>query len=373
MKTIKIASVLFIGALTAFINCCSAQKPTKVPMSSSHWTVNSEDFKFEEYLGVESIYLPSGFATLNDVEFHNGIIEFDIAFPQGRGFPGVTFRKQDNQNYEEFYIRPHQSGNPDANQYTPVFNGLAGWQLYYGEGHAAPIKYNYNAWNHVKLVISGTAGEVYINDMAKPLFQIYELKHGDVKGPISLKGNAKSHFANFSYTLNENPPLQLPVKEMPKLEDNVISHYKVSSAIEANEIISKPSINVDDIPELKWISLDCEYTGAINIARVTKKTNKQNVALAKIVISSEKDQSKLLEFGYSDIAQVFVNGKAVYLGNNTFRTRDYRYLGTIGYFDATFLDLKKGENEIIIALMEAFGGWGMKARLSDLKGITMTY
>ena len=162
----------------------------------------------------------------------------------------------------------------------------------------------------------------------------------------------------------------MPVKEIPKLEDNVISHYEVSSAIEANQIIPKPSINVDDMPDLKWVSLNCEFTGAINIARVTKKTNEQNVALVKIVISSDKDQSKLLEFGYSDIAQVFVNGKAVYLGNNTFRSRDYRYLGTIGYFDAAFLDLKKGENEIIIAVMEAFGGWGVKARLSDLNGIT---
>jgi len=38
--------------------------------------------------------------------------------------------------FEHFYIRPHQSGNPDANQYTPVFNGVSAWQLYHGALYA---------------------------------------------------------------------------------------------------------------------------------------------------------------------------------------------------------------------------------------------
>jgi hypothetical protein len=104
---------------------------------------------------------------------------------------------------------------------------------------------------------------------------------------------------------------------------------------------------------------------------VAKKEAQKNTALVKITISSKSDQTKRLEFGYSDNAQVFVNGKAIYLGNNTFRTRDYRYLGTIGYFDSVFLELQKGDNEIIIALNEAFGGWGMKARLENMDGITL--
>lgn len=371
MKTIKISLILLIGLIPSFFTCSSGQKSTTVPLDESHWTVNSEDYKYEDYLGVPSIYLPTGFAELNDVDFHNGVIEFDIAFPQGRGFPGITFRRQDNQNYEEFYIRPHQSGNPDANQYTPVFNGLAGWQLYYGEGHAVPFTYKYDEWNHVKLVISGTVGEVYINDMSNPLFQIYELKHGDVKGPISLKGNAKSHFANFSYTSMDTPELKLPIKDLPEIEKNVISKYMVSNAIKDADIIAKPWLNTSEIEDITWTELGVEFTGTINIARVAKREKNKNTALVKIIIHSTTDQVKRLEFGYSDNAQLFVNGKAMYLGNNTFRTRDYRYLGTIGYFDSVFLDLKKGDNEIIIALNEAFGGWGMKARLENLEGVTL--
>ena len=44
-------------------------------------------------------------------------------------------------------------------------------------------------------------------------------------------------------------------------------------------------------------------------------------------------------------------------------SRDYRFLGTIGYFDAVYLQLKKGRNDLWIAVSENFGGWGIKAKL----------
>lgn len=371
MRTFKmmlLTVAVFVGVL---LNACTGQPMVDVPMDESHWDVQSDKSRFEEYLGVPSLFLPGGIANLKDVDFHNGVIEFDIAFPQGRGFPGIIFRRQDNQNYEELYIRPHQSGNPDANQYTPVFNGLAGWQLYYGEGHAAPVRYKYDEWNHVKLVIKGTVGEVYIHDMEKPLFQIYELKFGDVSGPIALKGNANAHFANFKYAKQDNPKLELPVKELPIIEDNVVQNYKVSNAVADADIIGKSAIDIGGISNIAWKDLSCEFTGTVNIARVASRAEGKNTALVKIDITSESDQVKRMEFGFSDVAQVFVNGKSVYMGQNKFRSRDYRYLGTIGYFDAVFVDLKKGKNEVIIALNEAFGGWGMKARFEDMEGITI--
>jgi hypothetical protein len=76
-----------------------------------------------------------------------------------------------------------------------------------------------------------------------------------------------------------------------------------------------------------------------------------------------------LNFGYSDTAKVFVNGKLIYAGNNTYQSRDYRYLGTIGLFDSVVLPLHSGENEILIAVTEAFGGWGVMAELENVDGI----
>ena len=76
---------------------------------------------------------------------------------------------------------------------------------------------------------------------------------------------------------------------------------------------------------------------------------------------------KQLALGYSDKAAVYLNGKLIYKGDNSYRSRDYRYLGTIGLFDTVALPLKEGENDLCIAVTEAFGGWGVMARLEDLQ------
>ena len=95
----------------------------------------------------------------------------------------------------------------------------------------------------------------------------------------------------------------------------------------------------------------------------------ENTRFARLVIDSDQRQSKLLSFGYSDAAKVFVNGVLQYSGDNTYMSRDYRYLGTIGLFDAIVLPLEAGENEVLIAVSEAFGGWGVMAEFADLEGI----
>ena len=69
--------------------------------------------------------------------------------------------------------------------------------------------------------------------------------------------------------------------------------------------------------------------------------------------------------------RLFLNGRLLYTGNNGYRTRDYRYLGTIGYFDAVTLPLEKGSNELWFAVSESFGGWGVQAAFEDTGGITI--
>jgi len=94
-----------------------------------------------------------------------------------------------------------------------------------------------------------------------------------------------------------------------------------------------------------------------------------NTIFAKITITSDKDQFKKLDLGFSDRVKAFCNGQAVYSGNNSFRTRDYRYLGTIGYFESLYLPLKKGENTIMLAVSETFGGWAVMAKWENMDGI----
>jgi len=97
----------------------------------------------------------------------------------------------------------------------------------------------------------------------------------------------------------------------------------------------------------------------------------RNTVFVKKVIVSSQEQTKRLDFGFSDRVRVYLNGRLLFRGDDTYRSRDYRFLGSIGYFDSLFLPLAKGENELLLAVSEDGGGWGIQARLEDLAGLTL--
>jgi hypothetical protein len=101
------------------------------------------------------------------------------------------------------------------------------------------------------------------------------------------------------------------------------------------------------------------------------KLTGKNTRFARLSVHSDRAESKLLKIGYSDSVRVFVNGELHYAGDNTYQSRDYRYLGTIGLFDTVALPLHAGDNEILIAVTEAFGGWGVMAEFENLDGIIL--
>jgi hypothetical protein len=67
-----------------------------------------------------------------------------------------------------------------------------------------------------------------------------------------------------------------------------------------------------------------------------------------------------------------LNGHILFTGNRTWLSRDPNFLGIVGVDnDAVYLDLKKGENELLLAVTETFGGWGFICKLGDMDGITL--
>ena len=361
--------VLALGA--GFISLAEAQETIKASFQEEAWKVEASSSKFSTVKGKECLYLENGSAHLLASDFKAGIIDYDVMFQPGRKFAGVQFRIQDPGNYEDFYMRAHQSGNPDATQYTPVYNGMAGWQLYYGEGHSTAYSYNFGEWIHVRLIVAEQSMEVYVNDMSQPLLHVAELKRNPESGMIgfwTLLGGA--WYANLSYQNMESPPsLERTVKLGPPPKGS-IEEWEVSSAFHAKELA--PVYELDDfggLSSLSWQTLPVEYTGTVNLAQVSPVTQAANTVLVKTTIISDRKQVKRMDFGYSDDAMLFVNGRVLYSGQRRFRSRDYRYLGTIGWFDAVYLPLKKGENEVVFAITGGGGGWGLKAKLENLEGI----
>jgi len=373
-KRIKQSVIVTVLMVLVVLNYAYAEI---IPFNSELWEIKAKESKIEEYLGKKSLFLgPGGMAVINDSEFTDGIIEYDVALPQARGFMGAMWRLQDESNYEEFYMRAHQSGNPDANQYTPVFHGLPGWQLYYGEGYGAPVKYAFNEWLHVKIVVFGPNAEVYINDMENPVL-FAELKREMTTGKVGLRvaggppGLAGGHFADFSYTSSDNPPLKGQPKEPEKVASGTILSWSVSNTFDEKSLAGKFRLTENDKQDLAWTTLATERTGLANLARVQGPRKGKNTVFARVIVVSEKEQVKPLQFGFSDRVNVFFNDRLLYSGNNTYRTRDYRYLGTIGFFNAVYLPLNTGENELWMAVSESFGGWGIQAKFPDMEGISI--
>jgi len=87
---------------------------------------------------------------------------------------------------------------------------------------------------------------------------------------------------------------------------------------------------------------------------------------ARTTIKARRDEVRKLSLGYSDEVSVFLNGHILYRGRSAQSFRDPGFLGIVSADDdALYLPLRKGSNELVLALSELGGGWGFVARLAD--------
>ncbi len=360
-------SLLFIAALLCLTNGMAQQA---IALDTTTWDINARSYVLESFKGKDAIYLQGGTMTLKDQNFLNGTIEYDIYLKEEQAFPGVYFRINES-NAEHFYIRPHQSGNPDANQAIPVTNGISPWQLYYGPRYAFPYPYKYDDWTHVKLVVEGSKAQVYLDHAETPNLS-WDLFHEAKEGQIALSGgNANAlHIANIvvdpdKHTLVDfNPIAREPIA-------GLVREWAISDKFE-EKLLDDPEGMAALIAARKWTDkVQVEEGTAANISRKVQLLDGQpgNTVLAKVEIDSDRAQLKHFEFGYSDRVVVVLNGKPIYRGMNNYRSRDYRYLGTIGLFDGVYLDLKAGKNTLVMAVSEDFGGWLITGRFADPEGV----
>jgi len=119
----KLQTLFTIILLSSIFTTANGQKI--IPFSDKGWKVEGQAHMTEFYKGYECIYLRGARATLGDVQFLNGIIEFDICLTEQTAFAGFFFRQTNPGNFEEFYFRAHQSGNPDSYQYIST----TGWSV----------------------------------------------------------------------------------------------------------------------------------------------------------------------------------------------------------------------------------------------------
>jgi len=343
-----------------------AQQTVSVPFSSPQWSIEGTDHEIVQYKGQEALRLRGAQAWLDDPQFKTGTLEFDIAFSDTRGFQGVRWQVQDHSNFEEFYLRSHLSEMPDANQYNPVIAGNSGWQLYHGEGYSAPSLYS-DDWMHVRIVLDGEGGDVYI-DSESPQFRFTQKGHMGAGGfGVYASGFNTSYFANFSYRAAD----ESLSGELVEFEDNsagTVVSWMVSDPFGNDDMPDGDGLRSEALSSRNWQKLWAEEKGITNLAHAAIGKEGRNT-LARVTIGADQTAWTSVRFGYSDRVLVYLNGKLLYKGDNTYVTRDYRYLGTIGQFDELPLELQEGDNELVFVVSETFGGWGVTAMFTETEGL----
>lgn len=340
-----------------------------IPIDTNNWSI-SGSYVLENFKGKDAVYLRAGALALKDTKFLNGTIEFDIYLKETQAFPGVYFRAV-GQNAEQFYVRPHQSGNPDANQAAPLINGISPWQLYFGPRYSFPYEYTYDDWTHVKIVVNDDKAQVYLDYSEKPNLS-WNLFLEPVEGDIVIRGGGASamHIADVKIDKNATDLVDFKPQEREPIE-NAIAEWEISDKFEEKELDDPTKLQMV-IDQRSWgRTIQLEEGVAANISRQQQLRDGKpgNTVFAKITINSNRDQIKLFDFGYSDRVVAILNGEAIYRGNNRWRSRDYRYLGTIGLFDSIYLNLKRGDNTLLLAVSEDFGGWLVTGKFPDDQGI----
>src|SRR5207248_5988750 len=138
------------------------------------------------------------------------------------------------------------------------------------------------------------------------------------------------------------------------------------------------------IAAIRWQDVEAEAPGFVVLQRYrdaphphvtfqgdfSKRLEAQpgtKVLYARTRIESDRDQVKKLEIGYSDEVSVFLNGQILYRGRSAQNFRDPGFLGIVNpENDSVYLSLKKGSNELMLAVSELGGGWGFICRLADV-------
>ncbi len=342
-----------------------------IPLDTINWEIQAQSYVMESFKGKDAIYLQGGSIRLKDVSFLNGTIEYDVYLKQEQAFPGVYFRAKENKDAEQFYIRPHLPGKADANQAGASIKGVTPWQLYFGERYSFPYEYRYDDWTHVKILVKDDQAQVFLNGSVQPNLSWNTFTSVEPGGIILTGGNRSGmHVADVKVS-TETPDLKdfNPIERKPI--EGLIERWSISDKF-SEDLLDETNGLAGLISERKWVgNVQVEEGTAANISRVHDLYDgtETNTVFAKVTIDSNRDQMKLLEFGYSDRVVVLLNGAPIYRGTNRWRSRDYRYLGTVGLFDAVYLNLKKGENELVMAVSEDFGGWLITGKLENKNGI----
>lgn len=370
-------------ALALSVTCpvsLRAEQAESFPAHSPRWQLGP-NAKISEYLGRQCLALQDDTATLKDFEMTDGVIDVDMAGTGARGFYNIFFRIQANGDGESVYLRSHKTGLDDAQQYSPMFQGTGAWQIYNGPGFTGAVDIPRDMWFHVRLVITGAQAKLYVSNMEVPSLVVNDLKSGVRTGGVGFTGVSISNVE-----IRRMPPAMWERHE-PAMPVATLTRWSLSPSMLALEHDLERPLSKREAGSMSWQEVSAEAPGFVVISRYRKAPDilptfardfsrrlepqkGMQLVYARTTIVSDRDQVKKLNIGYSDDVSLFLNDRILFRGRSAQRFRDPGFLGIVNAEnDAVYLPLKKGRNELVLAVSELTGGWGFICRFDDMNGI----
>ncbi len=355
-----------------------------VPADSPRWELQGAA-RVSEHRGRTCLLLDGGAAVLKDFELQDGIVDVDVATSASRGFFGLQFRiAEDGATAEEVYLRQHKSGLPDAMQYTPILGAGRNWQLYNGQGFTGAVDIPKDVWFRLRLEVTGAQARLYVGDTTSPALVMTDLKSGLRKGQVALFTlTGETCFSRFQI---RSTPATAWQRRPPPMPQGTLTRWSLSPAYDALARNLEQPLSRVERDSVRWQEVEAEAPGLVTISRYRQSPQVRvtfqrdfsrrlepqpgmKVVYARTTIASDREQVRKLLIGYSDDVSVFLNGRILYRGRSAQGFRDPGFLGIVSpENDVVYLPLRKGENELMLAVSELGGGWGFVCRLADLKG-----
>jgi hypothetical protein len=338
----------------------AAAATTAIPLTADRWDAQGEvAFETRDGRPVMRLGAPvtgprsGAAANVKGLRFTTGVVEYDVMLPEVMEFSGPIFHQPDDNMGEYIYFRPHMNGKPDAIQYTPIVNGSLNWQIFTGAGFEAQATFPLNRWMHVRVDIYPASALVSLD--GKPALAIPELKNGRLAGALgflSLAGG--TYYSNISVQPIDGYRDPAPPPPAITLAAGTIAAWQVSKAMpQADAFARAASRNWAGVP---WQSIAVESNGIANLSKAGPDGDEGHSVIARFSLSSRMARSVPMQFGFSDDVRIYLNGVPLYEGSDRQNSRDYRFLGHVGFWDTVYLPLKAGDNDVAFVVSDPTNG-----------------
>jgi hypothetical protein len=156
-----------------------------------------------------------GLAIVKTSDFKDGTIEAEVAGvprhgakPSTRGFVGIAFRVQDRgSQFEAFYLRMTNGRADDQLQRNHSAQYVSypdfPWKRLRDENpgmYESYVDLDAGAWTRIKIVVSGSKAQLYVNGADRPCLIVNDLKLVETHGRVALwtGSDTEAYFSNLT-------------------------------------------------------------------------------------------------------------------------------------------------------------------------------